>query len=57
MEPHLHPNNQETAERPKGQPRKPLRFRLIKLEERIAPGGLGSTKKCATAFCYSIPSW
>ena len=43
------PKNQETNDRPKGQPRKPLRFRLIRLEERIAPakgGGNTWNPKC-----------
>lgn len=46
------------VERPvtEGQPASKKRFRIEKLEERIAPGGV-DTKKCVTAFkctarCY-----
>jgi len=36
-----------------GQPSRSRRFRIIKLEERIAPkkGGMANTKKCATLGC------
>jgi len=57
------PTKPQTEERLKGQPRKPLRFRLIRLEERIAPGAGGNTKKCYPTGlgCYTdggcYPSW
>ncbi len=57
MESRPPPRNQQNEEQPRGQPRKPLRFRLIRLEERIAPEGKGDTKKCATIINASIPSW
>ena len=42
--------NQPTEGRPDGQTPRPRRFRIIKLEERIAPkkGGNGTKHACAT---------
>ena len=46
--------NQQTEERPKGQPRKLPRFRLIRLEDRIAPAKPAPTKQCVlTVTCYA----
>jgi len=54
--------SQETDDRPNGQQRRPLRFRIVKLEERIAPKtGGGNTKKCISqptcVFCESLGCW
>ena len=48
MESHQPQKNQERGGLPDGQAPPPRRFRIIKLEERIAPkkGGGGNTNKC-----------
>jgi len=32
--------------------RKPRRFRIVKLEERIAPAKVATVKQCLTRTCY-----
>jgi hypothetical protein len=53
MEPH---REEQKAPEP-GAERKPKRFRIIKLEERIAPSGGGKTNNCDNKFtkgtCFS----
>jgi hypothetical protein len=42
--------------RPEAQPAKPGRFRVVKLEERIAPKKLGTYYGGPTCFnCYTLP--
>jgi hypothetical protein len=45
--------NQETGGLPDGQAPRPRRFRIVKLEERIAPkkGHFKNTKACASLDC------
>ena len=51
MEPHREEPRREEPKAPKLRPEeKRKRFRLIKLEERIAPGG-HVTHKCGSARC------
>ncbi len=67
MESRPPPKNQQTEERPEGLPRKPLRFRVVRLEERIAPGNTttANSRKCFLSYfpqdCVSMggcyPSW
>ncbi len=49
MEPHR--EEQQRALEPSAE-RNPKRFRIVKLEERIAPGQ-GGTNKCVTGECLS----
>jgi hypothetical protein len=53
MESHFPQKNQETEGLPDGQAPRPRRFRIVKLEERIAPkkGGSLSKKICVTGDC------
>jgi hypothetical protein len=41
--------------RPDAQPAKPRRFRVIKLEERIAPKKLGTYYGPTCVDCYTLP--
>jgi hypothetical protein len=58
MESHQPQKNQELEGLPDGQPPPPRRFRIVKLEERIAPkkGGDGNTKKCYPLLSYVCES-
>jgi hypothetical protein len=44
-------SNDRTRADKAGAPRQRPRFRIDKLEERIAPKSGGNTKHCQTAFC------
>jgi hypothetical protein len=50
----MEPHREEPQQAPEpGAEQKPKRFRIVKLEERIAPskGGKGSNYACATRLC------
>ena len=51
--------NQQTEERRKGQPSKLPRFRLVRLEDRVAPKGGGGkpTFTCLANGCGTNLSW
>jgi hypothetical protein len=51
MESHQPQKNQEIERLPDGQPPPPRRFRIVKLEERIAPKKSSlNSKKCVVTF-------
>jgi hypothetical protein len=55
MEPR-HEEKQGPEPRPEAQPAKPRRFRVVKLEERIAPGSRHTGYIfCFTALCGTHP--
>jgi hypothetical protein len=65
MESHQPQKNQDLEGLPDGQPPPPRRFRIVKLEERIAPGNkrgwFKNTKACGTFGCgpqtHEIECW
>jgi hypothetical protein len=49
----MEPRREEQKAPPPGAQQKPRRFRIVKLEERIAPskGGNGTRNTCANTYC------
>jgi hypothetical protein len=51
----MEPHREEQNKAPPGAERKPKRFRIVKLEERIAPSAGGGSKNCHSGNCsYSV---